>query len=229
MDLKNLSTQQIAQELKRREDAVSNQRKSYKGLVEDQIPNLIGSLKSASEILSETKTLVYKELETLMQLKEELYGVKSNQRSHTFSTKKGESIEVGYRVTDGWDDTVTAGEAKVAEFISSLATNPEAAKLVKTINRLLKKDSNNNFNIRRVLDLKSMAEDYGSQLFNDGVQIILDAHRPKFSVFYIKASYKDANGRERYVPLTISAVEFTEEIDLSIFKIEDDANEDKAA
>ncbi len=221
MDLNNLSTDQLAAELKKRSEAKANQRKEYKNLVEEIVPEQVNRLISLNDHIAKAKTEVYQSLEALMALKQELYSVKSNQRSHAFTTTNGKTIEIGYRITDGWDDTVTAGEAKVAEFINSLAKDENSKKLVSTVNRLLKRDANNNLKASRVIELKSLADEFNNELFNDGVAIILEAYRPKSSAFYIKATYKDANGKEQAIPLNISAVDFIADVDLSIFKQED--------
>lgn len=223
MNLDNLSTEEIAAELKRRSDAKFNQRKAYKELVDETIPEQINSLIRLNNHIAKAKTDVYQSLQGLMELKQELYGAKSNQRSHSFTTQGGKSVEIGYRITDGWDDTVSAGEAKVASFINSLAKDANSKKLVSTVNRLLKRDGNGNLKASRVIELKSLADEFNDELFNDGVAIILEAYRPKSSAFYIKAAYKDTNGVEKSIPLSISAVDFTDEVDLSIFKTQDDS------
>ena len=47
-------------------------------------------------------------------------------------------MQIGYRITDGWDDTVNAGIAKVEKYISSLAKDTETAALVDMVFNLLK-------------------------------------------------------------------------------------------
>lgn len=226
MDLNNLSTDELAKELKRRSDAKANQRKDYKNLVDDVVPDLVKKLKELNDLIADRKTEVYKSLESLNSMKKDLYGVKSNQRSHTFSTKNGDSIEIGYRITDGWDDTVNSGEAKVWTYLSSLGKDENSRKLVKAVERLLKRDVNNNLKASRVMELKALAEEWNSEEFSDGVAIIMEAYRPKSSAYYIKASYKGGNGAEMAIPLSISAVDFTEDVDLSIFKPDEDERTD---
>jgi hypothetical protein len=220
MDLGNLTTDELAAELKRRADSKQNERKAYKELVNETIPGVIDLLIEASEILAIAKTNCYLSLQDLMTLKMDVYGVKSTQRSHTFTDLSGRSVELGYRITDGWDDTAPLGEAKVIEFLSSLEKDENSKKLVNTVNRLLKRDGNNNLKASRVIELKSMADEYGSELFNDAVAILLEAYKPKMSVYYIKALYVDVNKREVSIPLGISSVDFIKEVDLSIFNKE---------
>jgi hypothetical protein len=217
MDLEQLTTDELSAELKKRAGVKQNERKAYKELVNETIPGVIDLLIEASEILAIAKTNCYLSLQDLMALKMDIYEIKTTQRSHTFTDHIGRSVELGYRITDGWDDTVHVGEGKVLEYLSSLGRDANSKKLVNSINRLLKRDANNNLKASRVIELKSLSEEYNSELFNDGVSIILEAYKPKMSVYYIKAFYKDNVKGEVSIPLSISSVDFAEEVDLSIF------------
>ncbi|MGQ2119123.1 DUF3164 family protein, partial [Ornithobacterium rhinotracheale] len=68
----------------------------------------------------------------------------------------------GFRIIDGWDDTVTAGIDKVREFIASLAKDEATGKLVRAVNQLLKKDAKGNLKASRVLELTKLAEDFNN-------------------------------------------------------------------
>ncbi|MGV4450928.1 DUF3164 family protein, partial [Ornithobacterium rhinotracheale] len=113
MSLENLTTEELAAELKRREQEKAGERKAYKDLVNQELPQIAESLKELSEKLSQIKLFAFESLKALLDLKCNAYGVKDTQQSHTFSDDKGNTITYGFRIIDGWDDTVTAGIDKV--------------------------------------------------------------------------------------------------------------------
>lgn len=204
-----LSDKELEQELRRRKKAKTSDRDAYKALVEETVPNAIGALSDASKNLSLAKTLVYQFFEDVLALKEKAYDIKEKQRSHTFTSKNGE-VTIGYRINDGWDDTVHAGIAKVEKFISSLAKDESTALLVETVFGLLKKDSKGNLKGNRVMELRQMTDKFDSPEFTDGVEIILAAYKPVRSSWYIEAYKIDDNGVKTAIPLNISSVDFSE-------------------
>ena len=122
---------------------------------------------------------------------------------------------MGYRVTDNYDDTVGEGIAKVTAFLTSLAKDKETGKLVKTINQLLKKDAKGNLKPSRVIELYKLTEEFNSDLFTDGVKILMDAYKPVKSVYFIDATVINKAGVKQNVPLSISSVPFTKELEIN--------------
>ncbi|MGV4494518.1 DUF3164 family protein [Ornithobacterium rhinotracheale] len=210
MSLENLTTEELAAELKRREQEKAGERKAYKDLVNQELPQIAESLKELSEKLSQIKLFAFESLKALLDLKCNAYGVKDTQQSHTFSDDKGNTITYGFRIIDGWDDTVTAGIDKVREFIASLAKDEATGKLVHAVNQLLKKDAKGNLKASRVLELTKLAEDFNNDNFTDAVNIIRQAYKPQRSAFFVEASQTDAQGKKINIPLSISAVDFPE-------------------
>lgn len=221
LSLKDLSPEQRAQlleeakqEEKRAITAQKEHRKAYKELVNDMVPGLFTELVEISKELSDAKLKVFNAVKDAMELKAEAYDIKENQQSHTFSNDDGtKSIKIGYRVTDGWDDTAQAGIDKVNEFISSLNTeqDPDKSKLVNTILKLLRKDVNGNLKSSRVLELQQIAEEWDSEILTDGITIISNAYKPNKSCYFIEAYYVDGTGKNQSVPLSLSSVDFPNE------------------
>ncbi|MEO2064465.1 MAG: DUF3164 family protein [Christiangramia sp.] len=209
---------ELQEEMKRRQAAKENDRKAYKELVNDTVPGLINTLKWVSETLQKAKLETFKGVTDLLELKEKAYNIKDDQRSHTFTTENGDSLTLGYRVNDGWDDTVGTGIAKVGKFIDSLARDEESAKLVKTINQLLKKDNKGNLKSNRVIELQKLTEEFNNAEFTDGVNIIMKAYAPVKTCFFIEASTKDKQGKDVNIPLSISSVDFPEGTELRYFE-----------
>ncbi len=209
VDLKNLTTEQkkalfeeIKKEEREKEKRKAEARETYKNLVAETVERNFKKLEGVSEMLSQVKKAVYEDFKTALEMKAELFGVKENQQTHTFTTAEGLTITIGHRVTDNFDDTVHAGIEKVKGYISKV-TAGEKAELEELINLLLKKDKNGNLKASRVLELERIAEKINDEELKDGVQIIKEAYKPTKTSTFIEAYYKDEHGKKVYLPLSI--------------------------
>lgn len=209
VDLKNLTTEQkkalfeeIKKEEREKEKRKAEARETYKNLVAETVERNFKKLEGVSEMLSQVKKTVYEDFKTALEMKAELFGVKENQQTHTFTTAEGLTITIGHRVTDNFDDTVHAGIEKVKGYISKV-TAGEKAELEELINLLLKKDKNGNLKASRVLELERIAEKINDEELKDGVQIIKEAYKPTKTSTFIEAYYKDEHGKKVYLPLSI--------------------------
>lgn len=187
----------------------NSQREAYKQLVEETVPKAIFNLGFISEALSNAKRETFMFFEQILTLKNEVYGLKEKQRSHTFSAD-GAEITIGYRINDGWDDTATIGIEKVNNFLKSLSTDDKTAMLVDTVFNLLKKDSKGNLKGSRVLELQKMTETFKNDEFTDGVDIISKAFRPIRSSWFIEAFHVSENAEKTSIPLSMSSVDFAQ-------------------
>jgi len=177
-------------------------RDAYKTLVNETINKMFPRLEAVSRALGKNKNAVYNEFKQALSMKQELYEVKPDQRSNTFTNTEGaRRITLGQHTTDGYDDTVNEGIEKVTQYISSLAKDNESQMLVDGIMRLLSKDQQGNLKASRVMQLRKMAEDSGNECFIDGVRIIEAAYRPAVSKFYVRAERKNELGAWENVPL----------------------------
>lgn len=221
---KQLAMEALAEE-KSAKSKIQEQREAYKALVAETVPKALFKLAVASEFLSKAKKETFEYFETALQMKNEVYGIKERQRSHTFSCDGGE-ITIGFRVTDGWDDTVHVGVEKVRKFISSLSNNDETATLVEMVFDLLKKDDKGNLKSNRVLELQKMKEKFNNDDFSDGVEIISKAFKPKRSSWFIEAYHINSeNGEKTNIPLNISSVDFAEGYKFDFLKPETNVND----
>lgn len=222
IDISKLSIEDLKAEMARRENAKNQDREAYKELVKEIVPKAIFKLASASEILSNAKTETFQFFENILKLKASAYGIKEGQQTHTFSTDKGE-ITIGYRINDGWDDTVNSGIAKVEKYIASLSNSEETAALVDMVFNLLKKDAKGNLKGSRVLELQKLTKKINNEDFTDGVNIISESYKPIRSVWFIDANIIDDNGNKTPIPLSISSVDFSEGYSFNFYN--DEKNE----
>lgn len=226
-ELKNYTPAQLKAALQAQENKKDEDRAAYKELVEQTVPKAIFKLCLASETLSNAKTEAFQYFEDILKLKAEVYGVKEKQQSHTFSFDGGE-VQIGYRITDGWDDTVNAGIAKVEKYISSLAKDTETAALVEMVFNLLKKDAKGNLKGSRVLELQKLTAKFNDEEFTDGVDIISKSYKPVRSVWFVEAALVDENKNKTPIPLSMSSVDFSKGYEFNFYS-EPNNQEDASA
>lgn len=226
VDLTKFSPAQLKAALQAQETKKDADRIAYKELVEQTVPKAIFKLALASEVLSNAKTEAFQYFEDILKLKSEVFGVKEKQQSHTFSFEGGE-VQIGYRITDGWDDTVNAGIAKVEKYISSLAKDTETAALVDMVFNLLKKDAKGNLKGSRVLELQKLTAKFSDEEFTDGVDIISKSYKPVRSVWFVEAALIDENKNKTPIPLSMSSVDFSQGYKFQFYNenLPEDANE----
>ena len=215
MDVSNMTAAERAalrEQLEAQERADSQKRQesidAYKQMVDEFCADSFERMKKISELLRAEKERVFAAADLLIEQKEALFKTKSDRHSNQFTTSDGKvTVALGYRTTDGWDDTVNEGIAKVKEYLSSLAATEEGAKAVNIILKLLAKDKKGNMKASSMIQLEQEAAKNGNPLFVEGVQIIRDAYRPVDSCQFISVSYKDDNGVKHVLPLSLAAMD----------------------
>ncbi|WP_338948505.1 DUF3164 family protein [Fusobacterium nucleatum] len=178
----------------------------YKSLVDETVIKALEKVKGVSNQIIIVKKEVFDDFKSILELKAELYGVKDNQQSHTFTTTDGKiSITLGYRMLDSFDDTVHSGIEKVKNYIYKTVQD-ENSHLLEIVNLLLKKDKNGNLKASRVMELEKIAGNINDTELSEGVQIIKEAWKPQKSKTFIEAYYKDENDNKINIPLSMTTV-----------------------
>ena len=215
IDLKQLSAAQKAdlmEQLKKENAAIKNrekaERENYKMIANTTVGEQFLKLEQLSSMLSIAKADVYRQFAAVIELKQELFGAKSGQMSHTFTDDQGRSITIGWRQVDEFDDTLDMGIALISDYISTLAVDDNSANLVEMINKLLKKDAKGNLKPNRILDLRNLAEKIGNEQLSKGVEIVLAAYKPSRSVIFVEADTKTQQGAKQSVALSITSAAF---------------------
>lgn len=212
MDITNLTKEereqllaQLSEEKRQEELRVQNERESYKELVDSTVKSAVRKLQALSNEMMQVKQEVFRDFAELIATKNELFSVKVNRQSDSFTTSDGTmNITLGNRTNEGWDDTVEAGIEKVKEYMSSLATNEETAMLIETIMGLLSKDRKGTLKANKVLELERLAVKSQDAKFLEGIKIIKDAYRPVPTCQFISVRIKDKEGKEQQLPLSLS-------------------------
>jgi hypothetical protein len=218
MELKDLTQEQknallaeLEAEKKAEAARVTAERETYKDLVDTTVKEQANYLKEVSAQMLNAKSKVFAAFETVIDMKSELYGIKDNQQTHSFTTSDGMmAITIGHRLNEGWDDTVNAGVAKVQDFLQTLAKDDNSAALVETVMRLLSKDRKGNLKASKVLELDKLAAKIDDAGLLDGLRIIKDAYRPSPTCKFIDVNIKNEHGVWQSLPLSMSAIDFTD-------------------
>jgi hypothetical protein len=177
-------------------------REAYKNLVDEQINAAFPLLLEVSEYLKLRKANCMASFKGALDMKADIFGVKDEQRSHTFTNSEGtKRVMLGKYVIDAYRDTVEDGIAIIKEVIGSLAKDEESKILVNAVLKLLSRDQQGNLKASRVLQLRKMADELNNDRFAEGVRIIEEAHQPAESKQFIRAEYRNENGSWINVPL----------------------------
>lgn len=214
INLDNLNADQLAQleqqlEAKKKADKARIQadRDAYTELVDETVRDMVKRLQNLSSEMAAVKAEVFAAFDSIIKTKEELFKVKLDRRSDTFTTRDGQmSIQLGYRTLDAYDDTVDAGIAMVKEYLATLAKDDNSAALVDTVMSLLAKNRKGELKASRVLELERLAAKSGSREFMEGINTIKAAYKPAKSGQFISVTIKNAEGKDENLPLSIGAM-----------------------
>lgn len=192
---------------KKAEEDAKKMREEYSAMVDEQIEISIAQLKTLSEQISDTKSKVMDNFKAVIDLKKEIIPTKNydEQRSHTFTNSEGtKRITLGVYTLDAYSDTAEDGIQKVKDYISSLAKDENSEMLVNAVLKLLSKNKQGMLKASRIIQLRKMAEESGSQEFMEGVRIIEESYRPTPSKTFIRADVKSDNGSWQPISLGVT-------------------------
>ncbi|MEG2067589.1 MAG: DUF3164 family protein [Tannerellaceae bacterium] len=214
MDISNLTKEekaaikaQLEAEERNEKERIVRERDSYKQLEDATVRDEVSKLMKLSLLMMATKDRVFKTIGTVTSMQEELYKVRVNRKSRTYNSIDGSmSITLGVRTNDGWDNTAQVGVEKVKAFLRTMAKDENSADLVDTVMDLLSKDKKGNMKLSSILQLEKKADKSKDPEFIDGIRIIKDAYRPVDTCAFIEASFRNENGKEQGIPLSMSAI-----------------------
>lgn len=204
-DLKEF--QEFKEEKKRKVElaAIEKRKEDYKVMVEASIYNAYERLILVAQNLKDIKQKVLADFTNAIAMKQEIFGVKTDQRSHTFTNEEGtKRITVGNYTNDAYRDTVNEGIEIVKQVVLSLARDEESRALVDGILKLMSKDKSGALKASKVVQLRQMAEKLKNARLLDGVRIIEESYQPQVSKIFIRCEYKDENNQWLSLPLGIT-------------------------
>ncbi|MGV4413845.1 DUF3164 family protein [Chryseobacterium sp. T1] len=196
IDITQLTSEQkkaLKAELKEQEKAEKQKRtddlQCFKKLSEEYVNKNIDPLVHHHEITECLIEKLWKDYETIRQLKAEIYGTKTNEQdSHTSTLENGSaSITVGWNVTIGFDGTESAGVEKIKDFINSLSSDEEnVKKLSAAVNTFLKPNAKTGMlNPSKIIELSKLKSEFNDERFDEGLEIIFEAQQRRQNSMYV--------------------------------------------
>lgn len=205
---KALKDQLLAEEKEAKQQR-ENDINTLKSLIDEMVTAKVPDLAEFGKRQTEVVNATFNDFEAIIKLKNDLYGTKENQASHTFTSRDGNgSIVVGYNEIIGFDGTEGAGVSKIKQVIASLSSDDENREvLADLLNTFMKPDKKGNLNPTRVAELVSKKEKVNKPLFSEGVDIIVNAQFKTRTSMYVRGwqRIKGENGKEVKLTFSITA------------------------
>lgn len=169
---------QLAQEEKAKKQKKADDKKLMKNMENDVVLSQIDFFIDKRQDLESRIENLFKNIEPVIELRAEVFGnEKRAQDSHTFTLDDGSaSVKVGWNVRPSFNGTESEGIVKIKNYMASLAGESDNEKiLMDFLNIALKTDSQGNYDPKKVRELNQMRDRANSELFNEGMDIIMDA------------------------------------------------------
>lgn len=164
-------------------------RETYKELSAEFVNKNIQLLvlhQESTEVVIEN---LFKEYESILALKSEIYGNKiEEQDSHTSTLEDGSaSITIGWNVTIGFNGTESEGVKKIKNFITSLSDESEKVKkLSRMVNTFLKPNAKTGMlNPAKIIELNKLRDEFNNAEFDEGLDIIFNAQIRRRNSMYV--------------------------------------------
>ena len=198
---------QLEAEDKAERARIDQERQNYKDLVDVTVNTSVKKLQELSAQMERLKNEIFSEFDSVIKMKEELFNVKVDRQTDTFTTSDSrKTITIGNRINEGWDDTVEVGISMVKRYMSTMAKDENSAALVDTVMSLLAKNRKGALKANKVLELEKLANKTGDKDFIEAIKIIRDAYHPVPTCQFIEVELKNEEGNPVRLPLSMSAI-----------------------
>lgn len=214
-DEQNISAQELEEfrrykEQKAREEQRKALQSDYVDLVDNEIGAAYVQLSLLSTEMAQIKRAVFDNFRSVIEMKTEQLGLgkEEGQKTHTFTNSDSTlRLTLGNYTVDAYRDTVDEGIRMVTDYIESLAKDDATGALVSAVLRLLSRNKAGQIKASRVLQLRRLAEESGSEQFLDGVKLIEESYHPQVSKSFIRIEAKASDtGEWQNIPLSLSGV-----------------------
>lgn len=216
VNLEDLTAEQKSELLKQLENEKRIKRQkqqenkdTLKTLQDEFVVRFWEKLTGIAERLTLAKTELFNNAETIIDLKKQVYNMSDEalekQQSHSISTLNcDKTIIIGHNTVDGWDqDLATSGINKVNEWLTKqLKTSNKD--LVEMIRDLLKPNKEGFLKANRVMELSNRANKIGDAELIEAVSEIQLAYQPRKTTTFVKAKYRNDEGRDVWLNLSMS-------------------------
>lgn len=208
-DQRRALKEQLKAEEKAEKEKLKADKEAYKALQDEFVSQFFPKLVKIAEDLTLSKAELFEAARTILDFKNNVYGLGeeqlAQQQSYTISSSDfSKSIILGHNVVDGWDaEVANAGVSRVTEWLGK-QTNDGNRVLVGMIRDLLKPNKEGILKAPRVLELMNQAEKIDDQELIDAVNLIREAYRPVKTTTFVRAKFKDEDGKNMFLNLSMS-------------------------
>lgn len=195
--------EKLAAEERAEKAKLQSDKKAFKELSQDFLTKHIDGLVQRQATMETLVQEIFKDYAPVLDLKSEVFGEDvRDQESHTITAADGSSsITIGHNVNISFDGTENAGVSKIKNFLISLQSDDEVAvKLHKAVNVLLRPNKKTGMlNPASIIQLNQMRDEFNSEDFNQGLDIIMNAQgRAKSSMYVSGFKFMDiGNGHKK--------------------------------
>lgn len=168
----------VKEDQKKAKVKLAEDKKVLKGLEDSVVMDNIQYFVDVRDDMESRILGLFKSMEPIIELRAQIYGNnKREQDSHTFTLDDGSaSIKVGWNARTTFNGTESEGIVKIKQYMAALAGETENEKiLMEFLNIALKTDVQGNYDPKKVRELNRMRDKANSELFNEGMDIILQA------------------------------------------------------
>lgn len=168
----------VKEDQKKAKLKLAEDKKVLKGLEDSVVMDNIQYFVDVRDDMESRILGLFKSMEPIIELRAQIYGNnKREQDSHTFTLDDGSaSIKVGWNARTTFNGTESEGIVKIKQYMAALAGETENEKiLMEFLNIALKTDVQGNYDPKKVRELNRMRDKANSELFNEGMDIILQA------------------------------------------------------
>lgn len=157
---------------------LAEDKKVLKGLEDSVVVENIDYFIDVRQDLESRILALFANMEKVIELRAGIYGNKKREQdTHTFTLDDGSaSIKVGWNARTTFNGTEAEGIVKIKQYMSSLAGASDNEKiLMEFLNIALKTDVQGNYDPKKVRELNKMRDKANSELFDAGMDIIIQA------------------------------------------------------
>lgn len=202
--INEMTATEIEQVLKQKKDyekqITLGNKKALNELEDDFVDKFISHLFDKHYLVSELIKKMFVDFEVIKLLKAEVRGAKiDKQYSHTITrSTKDKAIVIGYNYTPAFNGTEAEGITIIKNYLNTLAEDNQKLVLAnKIINILLKTNpKTGELNVAKAMELDELRNDFNSQQFNKGMDMLLEARYNKITSSFVSGwQNKEVNGR----------------------------------
>ncbi len=201
----DLEAQEKAEKVKIKED-----RETYKKMAAEFVEENINVWVNHREATERLVEELFNNFQDILKIKELAYGERvRNQESNTVTLEDGSaSLTLGHNVVISFDGTENAGIEKIKRFLHSLGSDDPRSKMQsKVVDVLLRLNpKTGQLNPSKIIELSKLSQEFNSEEFNEGLQIIFDAQQRKVTSQYVSGWKIESaeNGRKKKIEFRFS-------------------------